>query len=203
PLITIFGICSYSIFIVGLIEMFTLLPLYVKNHLGMEGDVLGASKLMYGCGSLVSGFIISKLLKTMPIPKSIIILTFLTTVAFLLVAFTSEVWIYYAFSIVVGFTNSGSRIFRVSYLFSFVPNEITGRVNSMFNVYTTLIRIVLISLFALPFFTTGSNVRWAYFILGALTLTSAVILVLTYDRVDKLTQKPSLQNKEAEEEAVH
>jgi MFS transporter, DHA3 family, macrolide efflux protein len=199
PLVTLFGICSYSIFIVGLIEMFTLLPLYIKNHLGLEGDALGASKLMYGCGALVSGFIISKILKFFPVPKSIIILTLLTAAAFIVVTFTSDIWVFYVFSLIIGFTNSGSRIFRVSYLFNLVPNEITGRVNSMFNVITTIIRTGLILAFSYSFFTTGSNVKWAYFILGLITLVSGIVLMSIYGKVDALTKNI----KEEVEEPVH
>ncbi|WMJ71756.1 MFS transporter [Cytophagaceae bacterium ABcell3] len=203
PIVTLFGVCSYTIFIVGLIEMFSLIPLYVKNHLSMEGDVLGASKFMFGCGSLISGFIIGKLLQKSSIPKSIIILTALTTIFLFVISFTKDVWVFYIYSIVFGFANSGSRIFRVSYIFTLVPNEINGRVHSMFNVYTTIIRTVFIAAFALPFFTNGSNVTWAYFTLGVYALISTIILLAIYKKVEGLTQAKSSQEPETAEEPVH
>ena len=190
-LVSIFGICSYSIFIVVLVEIFVLLFLYVKNHLQEGADVLGFSEMMFACGSLVSGIIIRNLMSKMSIPKSIIVLTFLTTIAFFVVAFTRNVWVFYAFCFIIGFTNAGSRIFRVSYLFNLVPNELTGRVNSIFNVVTTLCRIIFILIFLLPFFQEGSNVTNAYIFLGIFTLLCGFVLMYLYKPLLKLTENIS------------
>ncbi|HEX8548937.1 MAG TPA: MFS transporter [Cytophagaceae bacterium] len=188
PLITIFGICSYSTFIIILVEIFCLLSLYIYNHLGEKPGVLGLSEFMYAGGSLLSGFIISKLLSKMPVPKSIIILTFMTTAAFFLCAVSDAVWLFFLISFVIGFTNSGSRIFRVSYLFKLIPNELTGRVNSIFNVINTMFRMVFILVFCFPFFHEGSNVTYAYAILGCFTLTAGIILLFLYKRLLQITE---------------
>jgi MFS transporter, DHA3 family, macrolide efflux protein len=190
-LVSIFGICSYSIFIVVLVEIFVLLFMYVRNHLHEGADVLGFSEMMFATGSLVSGIIIRNLMRKISIPKSIIILTYLTTAAFFLVSFTNDVWVFYAFCIVIGFTNAGSRIFRVSYLFNLVPNELTGRVNSIFNVVTTAFRTIFILIFLLPFFQEGSRVTNAYFFLGLFTLASAILLTYLYKPLLKLTESIS------------
>jgi DHA3 family macrolide efflux protein-like MFS transporter len=187
PLVTIFGICSYSTFIIILVEIFCLLSLYIYNHLHQHPDVLGMSEFMYATGSLVSGFLIRKLLSTMPIPKSIIILTFLTTAAFFLCSVTSSVFIFFLISFVIGFTNAGTRIFRVSYLFKLIPNELTGRVNSIFNVINTLFRVFFILIFCIPFFHHGSNVTYAYLILGSFTLIAGIILLILYKRLIIMT----------------
>jgi MFS transporter, DHA3 family, macrolide efflux protein len=190
-LVSIFGICSYSIFVVVLVEIFVLLFLYIDNHLQAGGYELGFSEMMFATGSLVSGIIIRNLMAKMSIPKSIIVLTYFTTVAFFVVAFTTSVWVFYLFCLVIGFTNAGSRIFRVSYLFNLVPNELTGRVNSIFNVVTTVCRIIFILLFLLPFFQEGSNVTNAYIVLGFFTLGSAVLLSYLYKPLLKLTENIS------------
>jgi MFS family permease len=198
PLISLFGLCSYAIFIIVLVQIFALLPVYVQNHLKEEGDVLAITEFMYATGSLFSGFIIGKILRKLPIPKSIIILTFLTAVAFFMAATTRHILVYYLFALIVGFTNSGSRIFRVSYLFGLIPNTIMGRVNSMFNVYSTFIRAGFLIAFSLPFFNRGSNILWAYMALAAYAVVSAIILIFIYDKVLKLTEK-----KVVEAEHVH
>ncbi|MBX9850603.1 MAG: MFS transporter [Cytophagaceae bacterium] len=187
-LVTIFGVCAYSIFIVVLVEIFVLLFLYIHNHLQEGADVLGFSEMMFASGSLFSGVIIRYLMSKFTIPKSIIILTFLTTLAFFVASFTKDVWIFYLFCVLIGFTNAGSRIFRVSYLFNLVPNEVTGRVNSIFNVVTTLCRVIFTLIFLLPFFKDGSNVTNAYFFLGLFTLTSGIILTYLYKPLLKLTE---------------
>ncbi len=187
-LINVFGLCSYSIFVIVLVEIFSLVPLYVRNHLHASAYVLGTSELMYAGGSLISAFLIRKLFSRMTIPKSIIVMTMITTFAFYLSAFSGMVWLFYVVCFLKGFVNSGSRIFRVSYLFRLVPVDLTGRVNSMFNVYTTIFRMVFILTFVFPFFSEGSNVTYAYAILGTFTLVAGGILIALYPKFLKLTE---------------
>lgn len=189
PYVTIFGICAFSTFIIILVEIFCLLSLYVYNHLHQTPSVLGLSEFMYASGSLVSGFMIRKVLNSMPIPKSIIILTFLTTIAFFICSITQNLYVFFFISFLIGFTNSGSRIFRVSYLFRLIPNELTGRVNSIFNVINTVFRMIFILIFCMPFFHDASNVRFAYLILGGFTFISGMILVFMYKKFIEMTAK--------------
>jgi len=187
-LINLFGLCSYSIFVIVLVELFSLVPLYIKNHLHGSAYILGTSELMYAGGSLISAFVIRKLFAKMTIPRSIIVMTMITTFAFYLSAFSGAVWLFYVVCFLKGFVNSGSRIFRVSYLFRLVPVDLTGRVNSMFNVYTTIFRMVFILTFVFPFFSQGSNVTYAYLILGTFTLIAGLILIILYPKFLKLTE---------------
>jgi len=188
PLISLFGFCSFAIMIVVLVHSFALLPIYVTNHLKEGGDVLASTEFMYASGSLISGFVINQILRRMSIPKSIIFLTLLTGFAFFLAAYSDSILIYYTFAILIGFTNSGSRIFRVSYLFGLIPNTIMGRVNSMFNVYSTIIRFVFLMFFSLSFFNEGSNIVWAYYLLGGFAVVSGIVLIIIYDKVLAITE---------------
>lgn len=197
-LISIFGVCSFAILVVVLVHIFAMLPIYVTNHLKASGDVLAITEFMYASGSLVSGFVIGSILKRMSISMSIIVLTFITGGAFILASFTQSVLIYYVFALIIGFTNSGSRIFRVSYLFGLIPNEIMGRVNSMFNVYTTIIRFVFLIAFSFSFFNEGSNITYAYLIMGIYTILSGIVLIMINKKVMAITT-----TKPAEKEAVH
>jgi len=192
-LITVFGVCSYSIFIITLVEIFTLRPLYVYNHLQERADVLGLTELMYACGSLVSGIVIRQVMSKMPVPKSIIIFTLLTAAAFTLATFTQEVYIFYIFSFITGLTNAGARIFRVSYLFSLIPNELSGRINSIFNVINIIARMIFILVFLIPFFSVGSQITYAYLILGLFTLAAAIVLIILYKPILKLTQNAAAE----------
>ena len=188
PLVNIFGICSYSIFIVVVVEMFSLIPLYVDHHLGEHGGgVFGVAKLVGGVGSVISGAIISSLFKKFTIPMSVIIMIFMTTLAFFFCGFTSNIYVYYGICFVIGFTNSSSRIFRVTYLFNLIPNELMGRVNSIFNVITTVFRVTFILVLSLPYFSEGSNIVYGYVMLGCLTLASGILLLFLYKPILKLT----------------
>lgn len=187
-LVTIFGVCSYSIFIVLLVERFSMLPIYVKNNLGGAGDVLSFAEVMYALGSLFAGFMVGSLLTKMPIPKSIIIFIFFTATGFFVSAAFDNNIVFYVVSFMFGIANAGSRIFRISYLFMLVPNELTGRVNSMFNVITTVFRLIFILTFSLHFFAKESNIVYAYLILGCFTLTAGVVLIVLYKKLLRLTE---------------
>lgn len=187
-LVTIFGVCSYSIFIVLLVERFGLLPVYVKNNLQEGGDVLSFSEVMYASGSLLAGFMVGGFLTKMPIPKSIIIFIFFTSAGFFVSAFIDESILFYAVSFLFGIANAGSRIFRISYLFMLVPNELTGRVNSMFNVITTVFRLAFILAFSIPFFAKDSNITLAYATLGIFTLSAGTVLIVLYKKLLALTE---------------
>lgn len=187
-LVTIFGVCSYSIFIVLLVERFSMLPIYVKNNLGGGGDVLSFSEVMYALGSLFAGFMVGSFLTKMSIPKSIIIFIFFTSTGFFISAMFDNNIVFYIVSFMFGIANAGSRIFRISYLFMLVPNELTGRVNSMFNVITTVFRLIFILTFSLHFFAKESNIVIAYMILGCFTLSAGIILIVLYKKLLRLTE---------------
>lgn len=197
-LVSVFGVCSFAILVVVLVHIFAMLPIYVTNHLKASGDVLAITEFMYASGSLFSGFVIGSILKRMSISISIIVLTFITGGAFILASFTQSVLIYYIFALIIGFTNSGSRIFRVSYLFGLIPNAIMGRVNSMFNVYTTIIRFVFLIAFSFSFFNEGSNITYAYLIMGIYTILSGIVLIMINKKVMAITS-----TKPVEKEVVH
>jgi MFS transporter, DHA3 family, macrolide efflux protein len=196
-LVTVFAICSFSIFIIILVEMFALRMMYVKDYLHAGGIVYGLSEFLVGGGALLAGIMISGILSRIPPPKSIIILVMLTTAALFYLAFNVHIAMLFVLSFILGFTNAGSRIFRVSYLFRVIPNEMAGRVNSLLNVIANVIRIIFILLFSA--FATGEHVVYAYLTLGVYTLVSGVILIYLYKPLLKLTQPIDTSNEKFEE----
>ncbi len=187
-LVALFGICSYTIFIVVYIEQFALMTPYVLNHLHEDAPVLGLTELMYGLGALFSGVIIQTLFSKMPVLKAVVLLTFATGAILFLSSVTCAVIVFINVAFLKGFTNASSRIFRVTYLFSLIPNELAGRVNSFFNVMNTVIRLIFLSLFTLPFFMDGSNITYAYAILGGFCFVAGVVLLVYYKQFAKLTE---------------
>ena len=85
-------------------------------------------------------------------------------------------------SFILGITNAGTRILRITYIFNHVPNNYIGRVNSIFNIANVIIRLILITIFINKFFTTDQNVIYAYFICGIIILLSIIpLLIYNYD----------------------
>jgi MFS transporter, DHA3 family, macrolide efflux protein len=183
PSLFIFGNYSYSIFVVLMVEVFMLLPLYVAGHLGRGSDVYASSEVFYSLGAMLAGIFIRWIFKSRNTVYSVIVLLVITACIFYAVTFTRSVAIFYAFSFLVGITNAGARVLRTTYLFSHVSNDIIGRTNSVFGVINILLRSVFLAVFSIAWFSTGSNIVWAYFICGTFVLLSAILLLLNYRRL--------------------
>ncbi|PJJ48682.1 MFS transporter [Hymenobacter chitinivorans] len=178
--IWVFGLFSFSVFVGLLVELNALMPMYIHNHLRAGAGAFGAAEVAYALGALSAGVFVHRLFRHQPPVRSIILLMLLAGLGFGAAAATRSVSLFLAFSLVLGVTNAGTRILRVSYLFAHVPNEVSGRVNSIFNVANVLLRTGFILLFTLPFFARGSHVVWGYAALGAFIVASALVLVTRY-----------------------
>ena len=179
--VTIFGIASYSVFVVVLIEGFYLGPLYVSDHLMESGDVFAASEMYYALGAITAGVIILRIFKGKNGIAGIVGLTIGCAAVCLILALTKSVTLFYMALLMLGLTNAGTRVLRVNSLFRVIPNDLYGRTNSIFNMTNIALRIAFLSLFALPFFLDGNNVVYAMGIL-AMFLVFATAILLRYYR---------------------
>ncbi|MFP4090072.1 MAG: MFS transporter [Cyclobacteriaceae bacterium] len=183
PLVLVFGICSHNIFVVMLVKLHAVMPMYITNHLEEGGEVFGIMEVLYALGALSAGIFVSRLFRNIrPVP-AIVFLLLMATVALLLSAFTRSVGIFLLVGLMIGFANAGSRVLRLSYLFSHVPNQVIGRVNSIFSIINVMLRVLFISLFSAAFFAQGSNIVYAYVILSVFTALSAVVLLVFRKRL--------------------
>jgi hypothetical protein len=111
---------------------------------------------------------------------AIIFLTLLTAFVYGLLYLSDSVVIFYLVSILLGLSNAGTRIMRVTYLFRTVPNQVYGRANSVFSISNILLRIGFLTLFTLPFFHQANHVVYAFAIMSIFLLVAAVVLILHY-----------------------
>ncbi|RLD17664.1 MAG: MFS transporter permease [Bacteroidetes bacterium] len=175
--VTIFGIASYAVFVVVLIEGFFIGPLYVNNHLMASGDVFAASEMYYSLGAITSGVIILRIFRGRYGIAGIIGMTIVCAGVCVILALTKSVALFYFSLLMLGLTNAGTRVLRVNTLFRVIPNELYGRTNSIFNMTNIALRIVFLSLFAVPFFLKDNNVVYMMGVLAAfLVLATAVLL---------------------------
>ncbi|MFT5618092.1 MAG: DHA3 family macrolide efflux protein-like MFS transporter [Arenicella sp.] len=175
PYVFIYSFFAYAIFINMLVMLHALLPSYVKFHLEGNGTLLGFHELCNATGALMAGILCKKLFEKLSLSTTMIILLLITSVSYLFLAFQSNNTLFLFIGFVIGFANSGARIFRVTYVFDRVPNELIGRVNSVMTAGNTLMRGIFISLFTLPFFVEES-VIYAYFVLAIFTLLASVVI---------------------------
>jgi hypothetical protein len=184
-----FGAFAYAVFVTALVASFYLFATYVNNYLKAGANIYAISDICYASGALLSGIAIRRFFSFQNIPIAIIIMTFTMAIAFLSLFFWKAIILFFAVSLLLGITNAGTRILRVTYLFRNIPNQVFGRVASIFTLSHTLFRIVFLSIFAFPFFTTGPNVIYACLILSIFLILSALILYYLYPKFDKTLVK--------------
>ena len=174
--ITIFGIASFSVFACLVCSTFYLMPIYVKNHLQEQGDVFAAGDMYYAIGAVFSGVMIRQIFKNSNLTHSVIILTLVAAVVFLILACSAHLAIFYGMFFLLGVTNAGVRIQRITYLLNKVPNQVYGRANSIFFLSHIFFRVLFLLSFSMPFFLTGNNVIFAFIIFTFFLIGSAIVL---------------------------
>jgi MFS transporter, DHA3 family, macrolide efflux protein len=181
-----FGNASYSIFVVLMVEVFLLLPMYVSNHLEEKADVYASAEIFYSIGALFAGLSIRALFKKTNTIKAIIYLMVFTILGFALCTFTKSVAVFFIFSVLIGITNAGARVLRITFLYDHIPNNIMGRAGSVFHIINIASRGFFILLFSIPFFSKSNNVIWAYGICGLFLLVMLYPLIKNYKALTSL-----------------
>ncbi len=176
--ILIFGLLSYTVFVVVLVELHAVAPLYISHHLQKGGSILGTMEVLYAIGALSAGIGIRFLFKRRQVVTSVLLLMALGALSLGLLSVTRSVAVFLVAGLFIGFSNSGIRILRVAYLFEHIPNNIIGRVNSVFSMANILMRVSFILLFSNAFFNRGSNITWAYGIMATFILLALITLLL-------------------------
>ena len=173
----IFGIASYSIFVATLISGFYLGAIYVSNHLEAGGDVYASMEVTYALGALLAGMGVNWLFQRISTINAIIFMTAVTAGLCFVIAFTKSIGIFLAMSLIFGFTNAGTRVQRITYLFKHIPNQVYGRAGSIFFLSNVSFRILFLLVFWLSFFHESNNVIYGYFLFGVFLVLSALVLV--------------------------
>lgn len=184
-----FGVCSYAIFAMNLIHIHQLMPIYVSNHLQGSSATYAGAEMLYALGALFAGIGIRKVFKNTNTVKAIIILMLLSVLVFVALTFTQSTLMLVFVCFVLGLTNAGSRVLRITYLFNHIPNNIIGRTGSVFQTLNVLTRFTFISIFSLTFFAKSNNIIWTYFIAGTFILIALVPLLVHYKKLIHLKPK--------------
>lgn len=174
--ILIYGICSQIIFAFLIVEMFTLLPLFVKNCLQETIVVFSLADFIYALGAIIAGFITIKILKIIQKINFTILLIIITGYAVFIMVNFHTIHMFFLATMIIGVTNASARITRISYFFNVIPNSMIGRSNTIFNSINTFIRNILILIFSLNYFNDGNHVVIAYKIGIFVLITFAIPL---------------------------
>ena len=185
PVIFLFGITSYMLFAFTLVELHVILPSYVHDFLEASGNVYASAEVYYSIGAIFSGVLILRLLSKFNTYFAVTFLMMNVALAFYAMTFYKSLLIFFIGSLILGITNAGVRILRTTYLFNHIPNNLIGRATSVFSSLNILIRIILISIFALPFFNIDDNIRWGYMIGVIMMVVSSFVLLILHRKTSE------------------
>ena len=194
PNIFAFGTLSYFLFAFTLVQVHVLLPLYVEKFMKSSADVYASAEIYYSVGAILSGFLVYKIFSKYNQYLSVIFLMLVVSIAFFGMSFTNSLVLFFSANLILGITNAGVRILRTTYLFSYIPNNLIGRANSVFGSINVVMRMILIAMFSIPFFLEDNNIRWGYFV-GALLIVATGIILLYYFFRSKQLKNRDIKSK--------
>ena len=179
-----FGILSFMVFTMVLMDTFYMGANYVRNHLQESGDVYANAKMAYSMGAIFIGLSIGFLMRKISLPAVVITLTLIISGAYLYLSVNQSVLLFFAMMLLVGICNAGCRISRITYLFRNVPNQFFGRAGSVFFQAHIILRIILLGIFTIPFFHMSNNIIYGYRVMGVILLLTAFVMFFMYKRFD-------------------
>lgn len=179
-----YGVLSYIVFLAMLMEAFYLGAFYVSNHLGETGDIYANSKMAYALGAIFTGLTLKYLFTRFSIPLITIILTISTAGIFFTQFASKSITLFFIMLFLLGISNAGTRIARVTYLFRNVPNQFFGRAGSIFFLSNIVFRILLLLIFKLSFFQLDNNIIYAYLITSFVLVSAVILLIYHYKSFD-------------------
>jgi len=167
-----------------LLEAFYLGVSYVNNHLMESGDTYANSKMAYALGAIFTGLTLKLLFTRFSIPFITIILTLGTALIFLTQAMSHSVYLFFTMIFLLGITNAGTRIARITYMFKNIPAQYFGRAGSIFFLGNIVFRVSLLGIFVLPFFQQENNIVYAYFITSMILFIASLLLIAKHKTFD-------------------
>jgi len=184
PLLLVFGIFAPFIFVTTMLLTWLLIPNFVENYLHAPGSVYSIGEMAFAVGALFSGMFIGRVFARVSTVMGCILTTCITATCFVVLIFNRQIAVFYLLMLLLGLANSGSRIMRVTYIFGHIPNQVIGRVQSVFMVINVLFRLCLIALLSFPFFV--NHIEYAFGILASGCFISVAVLSTFYQSLTNL-----------------
>lgn len=185
PIIFIFGVSSYSVFVTLLLTGFYTMAPYVEHHLGESAEVYANMDMFYGLGAIIAGIAIRWIFRRARLIDSIIVLTFMMMSSFVVLFLTKNVLLFFILTFFQGICNAGVRVLRVGYLFKYVPNEVYGRTSSIFTLTNITFRVFFLAIFSFAFFSAPSHVGYVMLLMAIFLALTLVVISVFYRRFHK------------------
>ena len=176
PALFLFLIASFMPFI-GVMLSNYLFPVYMTQVLKTDSSSYSLQSMVYGIGAMVAGFVIPLLTNKLGNKKTILITVSCYALFISLIIWIKLLPIFLIFTLFLAFGNAGTRVARNTFMMNQIPNNIIGRVDSIFRGLGLGIRIILLTLFT--YFSSSNHVSFGFIILSSMLLISTFVLFIT------------------------
>jgi MFS transporter, DHA3 family, macrolide efflux protein len=176
PRLFVFGVTSHALFVVALIHGFYLINLYIDNYLKEGSEIYAIGEILYSFGALLAGLAVRRIFRRWIPERAVLVLMGVALLICLMLAFTRSYIFIFLFQFLVGITNAGVRVLRLTYLLSRVDNDVIGRSESIFNTANIFLRFVALTVFGLAWFSEGDHVVRAYFAFAVFLGVAMIIM---------------------------
>jgi len=193
PTMFVFLVLSIMPFI-GVMVTNYLFPVYLRDVLKASASAYGIESMIYAIGAIIAGMFIPVFARKIGNEKTIIFSVITYTIAISLIVLVNlPLYLSLMFFIAVG--NSGARVARNSFLMDQIPNEIIGRVDSLFRSIGLLLRIVLLDIFTQM--VSSDLIIYCFIILSGLLIVATGFVILSWKKGFELKgDREILLNKE-------
>lgn len=187
--VLIFGLASYTIFITILLNIFYLMPIYIRNHLHADADVYASFEIFTALGSVIAGLAITKIFRRTTTVRAIIMMCGMTVLIYTIWIFNVNITLFFILTALLGLSNAGTRVMRMTYLFNNVPNDLIGRVGSVFNVFSVFMRMIFLFFLSSVFFQESNNIVYAIALFAAFVFIGMSTLIFFRKNLELITIK--------------
>ncbi|MFL0489516.1 MFS transporter [Bacillus sp. AFS054943] len=141
-----FLFATYMPFI-GVMMANYLIPVYISDILKANASVYAKQSMMYGVGAVIAGISIPLIMKYVKTEVSIVMTMGIYIISITAMVIEPSIMLLYGLAIFHAIGNAGTRVARNVLMMEEIPNEVMGRVDSLFRLIGTGIRSVLLMLF--------------------------------------------------------
>lgn len=176
PMLLIFLLFSTMPFI-GVMLTNYLFPVYLKDVLQVSGSIYALENMIYAIGAVAAGALIPIIAKKLGNEKTIILSVVLYAIVISLIIHVNlPIYLSIMFFLAIG--NSGARVARNSFLMEWIPNEIIGRVDSVFRSIGLLIRVILLAIFT--GMVSSGLILYCFIVLSGILFIASIMVFITW-----------------------
>jgi MFS family permease len=157
-----------------------------------SASVMGYTDMCYAVGAILAGITIPVFIIKTSSYKAVVVTAATYTAGTLLIAWFPIVGLFLLIQICLGWGNAGARVARNTIMMETVPNQLIGRVNSLFSAIGMFIRVCLLGLFSKTVAYTGTSISLS--ITGSLLLAAFIGIILSRKIFVEQSSSLKLQN---------